>query len=91
MVKVDTRIQNILINTQERLHVSERLNVDYLIDTEEYLDDYQRDILLNLSDSGFVSYKHILEECEPKYIDKYTRAYYQLRWMYDYNYKEEWE
>ena len=27
----------------------------------------------------------------PKYIDKYTRAYYQLRWMYDYNYKEEWE
>ena len=60
---------------QERLHVSERLNVDYLIDTEEYLDDYQRDILINLSDSGFVSYKHILEECEPKYIDKYTTAY----------------
>jgi hypothetical protein len=60
---------------QERLHISDRLNVDYLIDTAEFLDDYQRDILTNASNRGFVSKQHMLRECEPEYIDKYTTAY----------------
>ena len=60
---------------RERLHISERVYVDGLINTAEYLEDYQRDILLNSIDSGYVSYKHLLSENEPKYIDKYTTAY----------------
>tara|TARA_Y100001963_G_scaffold107189_1_gene148133 strand:+ start:4844 stop:5209 length:366 start_codon:yes stop_codon:yes gene_type:complete len=61
--------------SQRRLPFGERVNVDYITDIGGYLTDYERDMLGNKGDRGYVSYEHVLSENEPKYIDKYTTAY----------------
>ena len=61
--------------SQRRLPPGERVNVDYITDIGGYLTDYERDMFENKGDRGYVSYKHLSLENEPKYIDKYTTAY----------------
>ena len=61
--------------SQRRLPPGERVNVDYIANIGGYLTDYERDMFENKGDRGYVSYKHLLSENKPKYIDKYTTAY----------------
>jgi len=60
---------------QERLPPEERINIDGVISIDEYLNNYERDALVSSENRDFISYKHILEEGDPIYIDKYTTAY----------------
>ena len=61
--------------SQRRLPLGERINIDYVVSIDEHLTDYERDMIENAGDRGYISYKHLLLECEPKYIDRYTTAY----------------
>ena len=60
---------------QERLSFGERVNIDYVVSIDGYLTDYERDMFRNAGDRGYVSYKHLLSEYDPIYIDRYTTAY----------------
>ena len=60
---------------QERLPLGERVNIDYVVNIDGHLTDYERDIFENKGDRGYVSYKHLWSENKTEYIDKYTTAY----------------
>ena len=60
---------------QERLPLGERVNIDYVVSIDEYLTDYERDMFENAGDRGYIGLEHLLSECDPMYIDRYTTAY----------------
>ena len=51
------------------IYVTEEVAID------SYLTELEADTLLHWADSKFISTKHIISECESRYIDKYTTAY----------------
>ena len=52
-----------------------RVNAEYEVNIDSYLTEFEADTLSHWADSKFISTKHIISECESRYIDKYTTAY----------------